>query len=98
MLERHELEAFLAVAEELHFGHAAERLRISTTRVSQTIRKLERRVGVALFNRTSRRVELSPAGETLYEDPRPAWQQIPAAVDRATQTGRGFAGVLRVCF
>jgi DNA-binding transcriptional LysR family regulator len=98
MLERHELEAFLAVAEELHFGHAAERLRISTTRVSQTIRKLERRVGVALFNRTSRRVELSPAGHTLYEDLRPAWQQITAAVDRATQTGRGFAGVLRVCF
>ncbi|MGB2570964.1 LysR family transcriptional regulator [Micromonospora citrea] len=98
MLERHELEAFLAVAEELHFGHAAERLRVSTARVSQTIRKLERRVGVALFNRTSRRVELSPAGRALYGDLRPAWDQIVAAVNRAIDAGRGFAGTLRVCF
>ena len=59
MLERHELDAFLTLAEELHFGRTAERLHISTTRVSQTIAKLERRVGVPLFNRTSRRVELT---------------------------------------
>ncbi|MEU0152498.1 LysR family transcriptional regulator [Micromonospora fulviviridis] len=98
MLERHELEAFLAVAEELHFGHAAERLRVSTARVSQTIRKVERRVGVALFNRTSRRVELSPVGRALYEDLRPAWDQIAAAVDRAVDAGRGFTGTLRACF
>jgi DNA-binding transcriptional LysR family regulator len=98
MLERYELEAFLAVAEELHFGHAAERLRVSTARVSQTIRKLERRVGVALFNRTSRRVELSPVGRAFYDDLRPAWDQIAAAVDRAVEAGRGFAQTLRVCF
>jgi DNA-binding transcriptional LysR family regulator len=98
MLERHEVEAFLAVAEELHFGHAADRLRVSTARVSQTIRKLERRVGVALFNRTSRRVELSPAGRALYDDLRPAWDQVAAAVGRAVEAGRGFAGTLRVCF
>ncbi|SCL58734.1 transcriptional regulator, LysR family [Micromonospora eburnea] len=98
MLERHELEAFLAVSEELHFGRAAERLRVSTARVSQTIRKLERRVGVALFNRTSRRVELSPVGRTLYEDLRPARDQIAAALDRAIEAGRGFTGALRVCF
>ncbi|MFI5489089.1 LysR family transcriptional regulator [Micromonospora echinaurantiaca] len=98
MLERHELEAFLAVAEELHFGRAAERLRVSTARVSQTIRKVERRVGVALFNRTSRRVELSQVGRALYEDLRPAWNQIAAAVGRAVEAGRGFTGSLRVCF
>ncbi|SCL44575.1 transcriptional regulator, LysR family [Micromonospora citrea] len=98
MLERHELEAFLAVAEELHFGRAAERLRVSTPRVSQTIRKLERQVGVALFDRTSRRVELSRVGRALYEDLRPAWNQIAAAVDRAVEAGRGFTGTLRVCF
>lgn len=98
MLERHELEAFLAVAEELHFGHAAERLRVSTARVSQTIRKLERRVGVALFKRTSRRVELSPVGHALYADLRPAQNQIAAALDRAIEAGRGFTGTLRVCF
>ena len=65
MLERHEIEAFLTLAEELHFGRTAERLHVSTARVSQTIRKLERRVGAPLFDRTSRRVELSPAGGQL---------------------------------
>ena len=98
MLERHELEAFLTLAEELHFGHTADRLRVSTARVSQTIRKLERRVGVPLFNRTSRRVELSPVGRQLYADLRPAWTQIAAGLTRAIETGRGFTGTLRVSF
>ncbi|MFI6800845.1 LysR family transcriptional regulator [Streptosporangium canum] len=98
MLERHELEAFLVLAEELHFGHTAERLHVSTARVSQTIRKLERRVGVPLFNRTSRRVELSPVGRQLYEEVRPAWTRIGAALERAIDTGRGVTGTLRVAF
>ncbi|MEV4313222.1 LysR family transcriptional regulator [Actinocrispum sp. NPDC049592] len=98
MLERHEIEAFLAVAEELHFGRAAERLRVSTARISQTIRKLERRVGVPLFNRTSRRVELSSVGRRFEEDLRPAWDRVGDALTRAVETGRGFAGTLRVCF
>ena len=98
MLERYEAEAFLALAEELHFGRAAERLRVSTARVSQTIRRLERRVGVALFARTSRRVELLPAGRALYEDLRPAWDAVAAAVVKAVDAGRGITGVLRVCF
>lgn len=54
MLERHELDVFLTPAEELHFGRTAERLRVSTARVSQTVQRLERRIGVPLFNRTSR--------------------------------------------
>ncbi|MEV4250421.1 LysR family transcriptional regulator [Streptosporangium canum] len=98
MLERHELEAFLVLAEELHFGHTAERLHVSTARVSQTIRKLERRVGVPLFNRTSRRVELSPVGRQLYEEVRPAWTRIGAALERAIDTGRGVTGTLKVAF
>jgi DNA-binding transcriptional LysR family regulator len=98
VLERHEVEAFLAVAEELHFGRAAERLHVSTPRVSQTIRKLERRVGVPLFNRTSRRVELSPIGRALHEELRPAWARITTALARAIEAGRGFTGTLRVCF
>ncbi|MFG2848456.1 LysR family transcriptional regulator [Kitasatospora sp. NPDC048296] len=98
MLERHELEAFLTLAEELHFGRTAERLRVSTARVSQTIAKLERRVGVPLFHRTSRRVELSPVGRDLYEELRPAWSRITAAVARAVDAGRGLTGVLRVAF
>ncbi|MBO8186351.1 LysR family transcriptional regulator [Streptomyces spirodelae] len=98
MLERHELEAFLTLAEELHFGRTAERLRVSTARISQTIRKLERRVGVPLFTRTSRRVELSPVGRQFYDDLRPVWTSMTAALARAIETGRGFTGTLQVCF
>ncbi|WP_433333512.1 LysR family transcriptional regulator [Spirillospora sp. CA-294931] len=98
MLERHELEAFLTLAEELHFGRTAERLHVSTARVSQTIRKLERRVGVPLFDRTSRRVELTPLGRRLEAELRPAWGQINAAFERAVEAGRGLTGTLRVAF
>ncbi len=98
MLERHELEAFLTLAEELHFGRTAERLRVSTARISQTIAKLERRIGVPLFDRTSRRVELTPLGRRLHEEVRPAWQQITSAFERAVAAGRGLTGTLRVAF
>ncbi|HTJ36064.1 MAG TPA: LysR family transcriptional regulator [Dactylosporangium sp.] len=98
MLERHEVEAFLAVAEELHFGRAAARLRVSTTRVSQIIRGLERRVGAPLFRRTSRRVLATPIGLQLYREISPAWTELTAAVERAVAAGRGFSGLLRVAF
>ena len=98
MLERHELEAFLTLAEELHFGRTADRLHVSTARISQTIAKLERRVGLPLFDRTSRRVELTAVGRQLYEEVRPAWDQITAAVERAVDTGRGLSGILRAAF
>jgi DNA-binding transcriptional LysR family regulator len=98
MLERHELEAFITLAEELHFGRTAERLRVSTTRVSQIVRKLERRVGVPLFDRTSRRVQLTAVGRQLYEDIQPAWAQIGIGFRRAIGAGRGITGMLRVGF
>jgi DNA-binding transcriptional LysR family regulator len=98
MLERHELEAFLTLAEELHFGRTAERLQVSTARISQTIARLERRIGVGLFNRTSRRVELTPAGRNLYEQTRPAWDQIATALEQAIAAGRGITGTLRAGF
>ncbi|WP_030410989.1 LysR family transcriptional regulator [Streptomyces sp. NRRL S-1448] len=98
MMERHELEAFLTLAEELHFGRTAERLHVSTARVSQTIAKLERRIGVPLFNRTSRRVELSLTGRQLYEEIRPAWARITDAFERAVDAGKGLTGLLRVAF
>ncbi len=97
-MERHEIEAFLALAEELHFGRTAERLGRTATRVSQIIRVLERRVGVALFERTSRRVTLTATGRRLYQDLRPAQEQITAALARAVADGRGLTGVLRVGF
>lgn len=98
MLERYEVEAFLTLAEELHFGRTAERLHVSTARVSQTIARLERRIGVPLFHRTSRRVRLSPAGLELYGEVLPAWERIRSAVVRAVEAGRGLSGRLRVAF
>jgi DNA-binding transcriptional LysR family regulator len=98
MLERHELDAFVTLAEELHFGRTAQRLRVSTARISQTIRKMERRVGVPLFHRTSRRVELTAAGRELYNDVQPAWAHIAAGFRHAVETGRGTTGLLRVGF
>lgn len=98
MIERLEAEAFLALAEELHFGRTAGRLHVSTARVSQTIRKLERQVGVPLFRRTSRRVELTPAGRQLYDELRPAWDGITEALRHAVETGRGLSGTLTAAF
>ncbi|MFF4397412.1 LysR family transcriptional regulator [Streptomyces sp. NPDC001480] len=98
MIERHEVEAFLTLAEELHFGRTAATLHVSTARVSQTIRKLERRVGVPLFHRTSRRVALTTVGQQLHDGLLPAWQGVGAAVQRAVETGRGLSGALHVAF
>jgi DNA-binding transcriptional LysR family regulator len=98
MVERHELEAFLTLAEELHFGRTAERMRVSTARVSQTIRKLERRIGAPLFTRTSRRVALTAIGRRLHADVRPGWEQIEAGLARAVAAGRGLGGTLRAGF
>lgn len=93
MLERYELETFLTLARELHFGRTAERLRVSTGRVSHVIRRLERRIGAPLFERTSRRVTITPLGRRLADDLGPLAEQMEAAVRRAADAGR-----LRVAF
>ncbi|MEV6277967.1 LysR family transcriptional regulator [Nocardia sp. NPDC051832] len=80
MLERLELEAFLALAEELHFGRTAARLCVTTPRISQAIRKLERRIGAPLFERNSRAVRLTPLGKQLRDELRPAYDQISAGI------------------
>jgi DNA-binding transcriptional LysR family regulator len=61
-VELREIRAFLVLAEELHFGHSAERLGVSQARVSQILRELERKLGQRLMHRTSRQVALTPAG------------------------------------
>ncbi|GGK36899.1 LysR family transcriptional regulator [Nocardia camponoti] len=98
MIDRLEVETVLTLAEELHFGRTAERLHVSTARVSQTIRALERRVGTPLFERTSRRVALTPIGTQFVERLRPAWHDVQAAVRHAVDAGRGLTGTLRVGF
>ena len=97
-MERREIVTFLALAEELHFGRTAERLHVSTARVSQTIRVLEKRFGARLFDRTSRRVGLTPVGRRLYDDLAPAFERMEAAVERAMSAGREVSGRLRVGF
>lgn len=93
-----EIEAFLAVAEELHFGRAAERLRLSTSRVSTLVRAVERRVGTALFERTSRVVRLTPAGEQLCAELRVAYFQIERALSDVRRAAVLSGDVLRVGF
>jgi DNA-binding transcriptional LysR family regulator len=83
-VELRDIEIFLTLAEELHFGRTAERLRLTTARVSQSIRKQERRIGAPLFDRTTRTVSLTPTGEQLHTDLKAAYGQIRAAIDAAT--------------
>ncbi|MDA0564751.1 LysR family transcriptional regulator [Streptomonospora sp. S1-112] len=97
-VESRELECFLVLAEELHFGRTAERLLVSQSRVSQLLRALERRVGARLVERTSRRVRLTPLGADLYADLAPAYAAVRAAVERTRSAAREVAGVLRVGF
>ncbi|MCM6775328.1 LysR family transcriptional regulator [Nocardia sp. CDC159] len=97
-MELRELEAFLAVAEELHFGKAAARLYVSQSRISQLLRSLERRIGARLVERTSRRVRLTPLGQELYPELTAAYRGLRAAVDNACAIARGRRGVLRIGF
>lgn len=97
-MEQREIEAFLTLAEELHFGRTASRLRVTTGRVSQTIKALERRVGAPLFSRTSRSVALTPLGKQLEGDLRPAYEGMREALAKAVAVGRGIDGVLRAGF
>ncbi|WP_228816933.1 LysR family transcriptional regulator [Nocardia transvalensis] len=97
-MELRELEAFLAVAEELHFGRAGARLYVSQSRISQLLRTLEHRIGARLVERTSRKVRLTPLGQELYPELKAAYQQLRAAVDTACATARGRRGVLRIGF
>jgi DNA-binding transcriptional LysR family regulator len=86
-LETRQLRYFVAVAEELHFGHAAERLGMEQPPLSRAIRELERQLGVPLLERTTRRVTLTPAGEVFLRDARTALDAISAAGRRAQHAG-----------
>lgn len=97
-IEARELECFLVLSEELHFGRTAERLYLSQSRVSQLLRALEQRVGARLVERTSRRVRLTPLGASLRDELEPAYAAVLGAVDRARAAARGVGGVLRVGF
>jgi DNA-binding transcriptional LysR family regulator len=94
------LRYFLAVAEDLHFGRAAERLGISQPPLSQQIRKLEEEVGARLLHRGRGRgrVQLTEAGRTLLADARRVVEQVEQTVRATQRAGRGESGTLRVGF
>ncbi|WP_433348227.1 LysR family transcriptional regulator [Microtetraspora malaysiensis] len=95
-MELRDIEIFLTLAEELHFGRAAERLHVSAARVSQAIKKQERAIGAELFARDSRNVRLTPLGEQLRDDLRVLHQGLAQTLERARLAARGKAGTLRV--
>ncbi len=74
------MQYFVAVAEELHFGRAAERLHLAQPSLSHQIRRLEQQLGVTLLERTSRRVELTPAGHVLLTEGRRLLTQSQRAI------------------
>ena len=95
-VELREVRLFLVLAEELHFGHTAERLGVTTSRVSQTLRALERKLGGhLLFRRTSRAVNLTEAGRELHAELGPAVAGLDRVLRKAQARGRG-PGVVRV--
>jgi DNA-binding transcriptional LysR family regulator len=95
-VELRDIEIFLMLAEELHFGRTAERLHVSSARVSQSIKQQERRIGSALFERTSRSVRLTPLGERLRDRLDAGYREIMAGIDEAAAIARGYAGTLTV--
>ncbi|SEG93859.1 DNA-binding transcriptional regulator, LysR family [Nonomuraea solani] len=97
-MEFRELECFIVLSEELHFARTADRLYLSPGRVSQLMRSLETRIGGRLFNRTSRRVRLTPLGERFLADLRPSYDGLAGAVSRAKAAAREVTGAIRVGF
>lgn len=95
-MELRHLRYFVAVAEQRHFGRAAERLHMAQPPLSQQVRQLEAELGVTLLTRTTRRVDLTPAGAAYLDHAR----QILAAVDEAgevaTRTAAGRTGRLKI--
>ena len=95
-MELRQLRSFVAVAEELHFRRAADRLHLAQPSVSQQVRTLESELGVRLFERNRRGVVLTAAGVTLLEDARDLLARADRAAERARDAGTGIRGRLRL--
>src|SRR3954471_329369 len=91
-----QVRAFLSVANELHFGRAAGTLFMTQPALSRTIRSLEEAVGVPLFERSTRRVRLTPAGEAFAAECRLALGHLELAASSAVNASEGREGRLRV--
>jgi DNA-binding transcriptional LysR family regulator len=93
-----QLESFVTLAEELHFGRAASRLMISSPNLSKRIAELERELGLSLFTRTSRRVNLTPAGQLLLDQTIRTLREANQLKVMASHAASGHAGVLRAFY
>lgn len=98
IMEIRDIQAFLALAEELHFGRAAQRLHMTQPPLSLRIRKLEEELGVPLFERTSRSVRLTEAGRVFQAQAPRVLESLDRAAHLARAAAAGQAGRLRVGF
>ena len=97
-MEISQITAFLAVAEELHFGRAAQRLHSAQPPLSRTIRQLEKQLGATLFDRNTRNVRLTSAGEALLGPAREILDACRLAEIAVAAAGRGQVGRVRIGF
>lgn len=95
-MELRQLEAFVAVADELHFGRAAQRIQIGQPALSELIQRLERELGARLFVRTTRKVALTGAGDELLPRAREILDKTEAARSAVRRVAQGAAGSLRI--
>jgi DNA-binding transcriptional LysR family regulator len=93
-----QLRAFLAVAEELHFGRAAERLHIAQPPLSRTIKQLERELKTSLFDRNTRSVKLTASGQALVGPARDVLGALRRAEDSVRSAEEGEVGLVRIAF
>lgn len=98
MIETRLLQQFIAVAEELHFNRAAQRLHMAQPPLSQAIRRLEREMGLALFERTNRSVALTPAGSAFLDSARQVLQTLDDGVAQTQRVAQGLEGLLTLTF
>jgi DNA-binding transcriptional LysR family regulator len=95
-VELRELRVFLTLAEELHFGRTAERLQLTPSRVSQSVRGLEQKMGAQLAHRTSRRVQLTAFGNRVVSELGPAYAELTEALETLSTRTRSIEGTIRL--
>lgn len=97
-MDINEIRSFLAVAEELHFGRAAERLHVAQPPLSRTIKQLERELGTTLFDRNTRSVRLTSSGQALVEPAKEVLEALRRAKAAVTSAEDGEVGTVRIAF